>query len=283
MTLLPSAAQMPLFTSCQRWSGRRECYRPAGEPIDVSRYEVRPVSFAEAKRFVLTSHYSGTMPASRMAVGLYSKPTQFQAEHLAGVIVFSVPVQEAAIPAWLEGLPARQGVEIGRLVLADAVPANGETFMLGRAFRLLRDHLPEIAGVLSYCDPVERRDESGAVVKRGHVGTVYKAHNGRFVGRSSPRTLVLARDGRCVSERALSKVRGAEQGADYAERQLVEMGAPARRPHESGADYVRRALAEGGFRRARHPGNFVFTWRFDRRAPACTRAHQQSNEQDNGA
>jgi hypothetical protein len=145
------------------------------------------------------------------------------------------------------------------------VPGNGETYMLGRAFQSLREALPSVNGVLSYCDPIERTDVDGNVVKRGHLGTIYKAHNGRFVGTSSPRTLILARDGRCVSQRALSKIRRAERGTDYAMRQLVEMGAPVRLPFEDGADYVRRALAEGEFRRVRHPGNFVFTWRLNRR------------------
>lgn len=272
----PTPTQLQLFGACQRWTRRRASYRPAGELIDVSRYQVGPVAFADAKRFVLEHHYSGSMPASQLEVDLYSKPSRFHAEDLAGVLVFSVPVQEAAIPAWLDGLPARAGVEIGRLVLKDSVPGNGETYMLGRAFRSLRTDLPAVDGVLSYCDPVERTDADGNVVKRGHLGTIYKAHNGRFVGTSSPRTLILARDGRCVSQRALSKIRRAEQGADYAMRQLVEMGAPARLPFEEGAAYVRRALAEGDFRRVRHPGNLVFTWRLNRRG--ATAAPTKSGE-----
>ena len=253
------------FNNCQRWHRRRASYRPAGEPIDVARHQVMPMDFGDAKRFVLEHHYSGSMPASQLQIGLYSKPTPFSAEQLAGVLVFSVPVQEAAVPAWLEGLSPRAGVEIGRLVLRDSVPANGETFMLGRAFRHLREQLPAVDGVLSYCDPMERTDADGNVVKRGHVGTIYKAHNARLAGTSSPRTLILGRDGRCVSQRALSKIRCGEQGAEYAMRQLVDMGAPARLPFEDGGAYVRRALLDGGFRRLRHPGNFVFTWRLNRR------------------
>ena len=219
-----------------------------------------------AKKFVQENHYSGTMPATRLAIGLYSKASRFVDEQLVGVLAFSVPVQEAAVPAWLDGISPRAGIEIGRLVLVDSVPANGETFMLGRAFRHLRATLPEVEGVLSYCDPVERTDERGQVVKRGHLGTIYKAHNGRLVGRSSARTLVLSRDGRCVNERALSKIRRGEQGADYETRQLVDQGAPKRMPFEDGDAYVRRALSEGGFRRMRHPGNHVFAWRI---SPTC--------------
>lgn len=252
-----------LFASCQRWSAGRASYRPAGEPIDPSRYDVCLIDFSAAKAFVTGHHYSGSMPAARLQIGLFSKPSAFQGTKLAGVLVFSVPMQEAAIPAWLDGMSPRQGVEIGRLVLLDEVPANGETWFLGRAFRALRANLPDVRGVLSYSDPVERVDAEGNVVKRGHVGTIYRAHNGRFVGRSSPRTLTISSDGRCVSERALSKIRRGEHGADYAARQLVGMGAPARQMFEDGADYVKRAIAEGGFRKVRHPGNLAFVWRFD--------------------
>lgn len=265
----PPPAKLPLFDTCQRWSGGRAIYRPAGELIDISRYQVVPLAFADAKQFVLAHHYSSSMPVSRMDLGLYSKASRFQSEQLVGVLVFSVPVQEAAIPAWFDGLSPRAGIEIGRLVLKDSVPGNGETFMLGRAFRALRERMPTVEGVLSYCDPVERTDADGNIVKRGHLGTIYKAHNGCLAGTSSPRTLILARDGRCVSQRALSKIRRAEQGADYAMRQLVAMGAPGRLPFEDGAAYVRRAMADGSFRRVRHPGNLVFTWRLNRRGSSA--------------
>lgn len=252
---------LSLFDSCQRWTNRKPRYRPAGEVIDVKRYQVLPIAFGDAKRFVTDHHYSGSMPAAQLQLGMFAKPSAFQAEQLVGVLVFSVPVQEAAVPAWLDGLAPRLGVEIGRLVLLDCVPGNGETYMLGRAFRYLRAELPQVEGVLSYCDPVERTDAAGVVVKRGHLGTIYKAHNATFVGTSSPRTLLISRDGRCVNQRALSKIRQGEQGAEYAMRQLEGMGAPSRLPFEDGAAYVRRALDQGQFRRVRHPGNFVFTWK----------------------
>lgn len=256
----PLGAQLALFSGCQRWRGGREQYRPAGEPFEPARYGVEPIGFTPARRFVAEHHYSATMPAARLQLGLMHKASAFQAETLAGVIVFSVPVQEQAVPAWL-GLPPRLGIEIGRLVLLDAVPGNGESWFLGRCFRLLRQMLPEVRGVLSYCDPLERRDAEGRVVKRGHIGTVYRAFNGCYAGRSAARTLVLAPDGRSVNERTLSKIRLGEQGAGYAVRQLQALGAPAPLPGEEGSAYVARALDDGGFRKIWHPGNLAFTWR----------------------
>lgn len=249
-----------LFSACQRWKKRRTSYRPPGELFDPSRYAVDIIGYQEAKRFIEETHYAGSYVASRMQVGLWHKPSPFQREQLAGVIAFSVPIQNACIPAWFGGVPANQGVEIGRLALLDHVPGNGETFTLGRAFRLLRQTLPEVRAVLSYADPMERHDADGRVFKLGHRGTIYAAFSGAYLGRSSARTLVLARDGRCINERTLSKLRNGERGAAYAERQMVAMGAPARSAFEDGADYVARALQSGAFRRVRHPGNYAFGW-----------------------
>lgn len=255
-----------LFSACQRWNQRRTSYRPAGEPLDPSRYGVEIIGYTEAKRFIERNHYSASYVASRLQVGLWHKASPFQAAQLAGVIAFSVPIQNSVIPAWFAGVPAREGVEIGRLALLDHVPGNGETFMLGRAFRLLRRALPEVQAVISYADPMERHDADGRVFKLSHKGTIYAAFSGTFLGRSSARTLILARDGRCLNERTLSKVRNGEQGAGYAERMMVSMGAPPRRLHEDGAAYVLRALDAGGFRRVRHPGNYAFGWWTGRRS-----------------
>ncbi len=249
-----------MFSQCQRWHCRQPSYRPAGEPFDRSRYHVDIAEYAEAKRFIETHHYAASYVASRLQVGLWVKPTAFQRERLVGVVAFSVPIQERAIPAWFGGLPPREGVEIGRIALSPEVPGNGETFTLARAFRLLRRELPEVQAVLSYADPLERRDAAGNVVKRGHTGVIYAAFSSVFLGRSSPRTLTLARDGRCINDRTLSKLRRGERGAAYAERQLVAMGAPPRTPFEDGTTYLARALRSGAFYSVRHPGNYAFGW-----------------------
>ena len=249
-----------LFSQCQRWQGRRASYRPTGEPFDRSRYHVDIAEYGEAKQFIENHHYAASYVASRLQVGLWTKPTAFQKERLVGVVAFSVPIQERAIPAWFGGISPRKGVEIGRIALAPEVPGNGETFTLSRAFRLLRRELPEVDAVLSYADPMERRDEADNVVKRGHTGVIYAAFSSVFLGRSSPRTLTLSRDGRCINERTLSKLRRGERGAAYAERQLVGMGAPPRALFEDDAAYVARALASGAFRTVRHAGNYAFGW-----------------------
>jgi hypothetical protein len=257
------AAQLHLF--CQRWRARRESYRPAGEPIETSRYGVELLGYGAAHEFVTGHHYSGSYPADRLRVGL------FRGAELVGVAVFSVPANNRVIPAWT-GLEPCQGVELGRLVLLDDVPANGETWFLGRAFEVLRSELPGVRAVLSYSDPVQRRSSSGVVVLPGHVGTIYQAHNGRYLGRSSRRTLHLDPAGRTVSGRTLSKLRTDDRGAAGAYAQLRAVGAPQRLPLESGGDYVRRVLSGGLFRRLAHPGNHAYVWAVGQSRRATRRA-----------
>src|SRR3546814_13257256 len=62
---------------------------------------------------------------------------------------------------------------LGRLVLLDDTGGNAETWMLSRAFKLLRREKPEIVSVISYADPIRRTDEQGQVFMPGHVGTLY--------------------------------------------------------------------------------------------------------------
>ena len=251
--------QTELFSRCQRWRDGRASYRPAGEVFDPSRAHVALIDEADAKAFVCKMHYSGTYPAARCRVGLFVKRA-FQAERLAGVAVFSVPMNNAAVPAWFPGLAPGEGVELGRFVLLDEVEANAETWFQARALRALAELLPDLRAVVSYCDPIARTDVDGKKIFPGHLGTIYRAGNAAALGRSSARTLKLLPNGQVASERALSKIRAEDCGAGYAIRQLVAAGAPRRNPLESGADYLARIEAGGLFRRLRHPGNLVFGW-----------------------
>lgn len=244
---------------CQRWRDRRDTFRPIGEPFDPEIHAVDLLDRRRARTFVVGHHYSGSFPSNRLNVGL------FRRGRLAGVAVFSVPSSQASIPA-RSGQPAELGVELGRFVLLDEVEANAETWFLARAFAALRRELPQIRVVLSYSDPLERTAADGRVVMPGHVGTIYQAFNGRFVGRSKSRTIFLSADGREIPPRSLSKLRNDEAGAGAVYEKLLGLGAPRRQPFEDAHEYVARAFLDGPFRRARHPGCFCYVWPLHRSA-----------------
>jgi len=257
--IAPPALVEQLGLFCQRWSRRRASYRPAGEIFDPRFVSVEPISEQDAKAFVLREHYSGSYPAARFRAGVLVKEP-FRRERLAGVGVFSVPMNQKVVPAYFAGLDASRGVELGRFVLDDTIASNGESWCIARMHRLLKAALPQVRGVLAYCDPIERRDENGSVVKRGHVGTIYKATNAIYRGTSSARTLWMTPSGVSLADRLLSKVRLSESGERYAVERLAALGAPRRMQHEAGASYVARLKSEQWLQPVRHPGNLAFTW-----------------------
>lgn len=248
----------------QRWRTRRALYRPAGEVIDVRAYEVAPIDGAGADTiaaaFVERHHYSGSYPAARQRFGLWRRDGE-----LVGVAVFSVPAQPKALDAL--PCPREEAVELGRLVLLDEVPANGESWFIARAFEQLRRR--GFAGVLSFSDPVARSTATGDAVFPGHVGTIYQATNATYTGRATPRTLRVLQDGRVLSARALSKIRGRERGWQYAVDLLVVAG--ARPPADTTNAGLRRWLSievRRCTRALRHGGNHRYLFGL---TPACRR------------
>lgn len=244
--------------ACQRWNLRRAAWRPAGELFRPELHEVAELDELDAKAFVIAHHYSASYPAARFRAGIFRAGSSSPRE-LVGVAVFSVPMNNHAVPKYTR-LEPNAGVELGRFVLLDEVEANGESWFLGRAFDLLAQRRAEIRAVISYSDPLPRVDEHGVQTMPGHVGTIYQAHNGRYLGRGESRTLTITRCGRTLSLRTLSKLRNGERGAAAAYDMLQRAGAPARQPLEDPAAYVKRAIAEGPFRQVRHPGNHVYAW-----------------------
>ena len=254
----------------QRWRERRDTFVSGTTTIDPSRYAADVVSCpAVAKPFVETHHYSGTFPASRLSVGLFANGPGRRSV-LSRIATFSVPMNNAAVPKHAGRVRPNHGVELGRFVLLDTVPGNGETWFLSRAFRLLRAGKPEIQSVIAYADPMQRRGPSGEVIKPGHVGGIYAAFGAAYRGRTRPRTELTEPSGTVVSERALSKIRNDERGAAYASEALLERGAK-RSPGASGRAWVADLRASGWLRRRRHPGNHIYAFTLTKAARLAAR------------
>lgn len=243
----------------QRWTKKRVSYRPAGEPINTSAYDV--VELAKkggpARDFVLAHHYSGSVPAARRQFGLYRRG------ELVGAAIFSVPARVEAlagvpVPRWLL---LQHCLDLGRFVLLDDVPANGETWFLGRTFELLEQQ--GFAGVVSFADPIRRVRADGSVVMPGHMGTIYRAHNALYTGRSKARIHQLLPDGTIFSPRALQKARAGERGRRYAVEALARFGAPEPAPGESVVDWLAAQLPAIATP-LRHSGCLRYVWAFHR-------------------
>lgn len=244
-----------ITTTVQRWREKRDSYRPAGEIIRTADYEVAELEDdTTPKAFVERHHYSGSFPSARFRFGLYRGP------ELAGVAVFSHPCNDKVLTSVFKA-PALAAVELGRFVLLDSVPGNGETWFLARAFELLRQR--DLVGVVSFSDPMRRTSAAGVLVFGGHIGTIYQAFNARYLGRATARTLRLLPDGSVLHDYALQKIRKRSRGWVYAAAQLEAFGADPlqlRDPREWLAEWLPRLT-----RKVRHPGNHRYAWPLQRR------------------
>ena len=247
----------------QRWRDRRGTYRPQGELIRTADYETIALpDDTTARDFILRHHYSGRYVAARRRFGLMHRT-----EGLVGVAVFSVPFAGAVAKAF-EGLLSAETIEsdtceLGRLVLLDSVPGNAESYFVAQCFAQLRAE--GFAGVLSMSDPVPRQDYRGAWIFPGHIGGIYQALNGAYLGRATARTLRLLPDGTVLSDRAIQKIRAQETGWIYAAELLVNAGAPA--PGPDVREWLRLWLPLVT-RPLTHPGNHKYAWLMHRRLHA---------------
>lgn len=223
---------------CQRWVERKDRYRPPGEVIDTSRYEVKPIAQKLGKAFVIEHHYLGTYPASIFQTGL------FRAGALVGVAAFSNCSNRFVTNKYLN-MEQAVATCLGRFVLVDDVPGNGESWFLARSFKLLRENKPHVRGVVSYSDPTPRIGEDG-VTTPGHLGIIYQATNALYQGRSRAlKQWVIADSGVALDGRSLSKLRQDDRGGRGMERTLVGLGLPGRLRGEASEDYLERVLRAG--------------------------------------
>jgi len=144
---------------CQRWTAGRASWRHRFEGgFDRSRYEAAllPEAEAEAKAYVLRNHYSRSYPAAHARYGLW------RGDQLVGAAVLAVPVNTAVLTGVFPGLvPMEESTTLGRFVLDNSVESNGETFFLGRIWRMAAQE--GLRGIVSFADPMPRRDAAGSL------------------------------------------------------------------------------------------------------------------------
>jgi hypothetical protein len=261
---------MQLTLIAQRWEQGQTCEAPC-ELVRPEQLAVERLDERAARAFIVHHHYSKSFPAARLCVGLFRKQGLLLFE-LVGVAVLSHPCNEATLPAYLPGIHSVYGIELGRFVLLQKEPRNSESWFIARVFGQLRQALPDVRAVLSFSDPMPRSRLDGTVFMPGHVGTIYQATNGRYLGRSSARTILLAPDGRVLHNRSLSKLLRGERGADGVAQQLLDMGCRPKRPGESAQSWLGRIRAAGELRSRRHMGNHAYAWSLDRRDYALPQA-----------
>ena len=247
---------------CMRWSpgGRQSWRRRRDGGFDSRLYVVREIWTRQAKPFVVGTHYLGSMPSDKRNYGLF----EIDGGRLVGVAVLSYPTSEKTIPSVFPGLDPSEAADLGRFVLLDEVPANAESWFLGKVREkaaeksVLDPDKPVLRGLVMFSDPVQRRRADGTLICPGHVGTIYQASGCLYLGTSDASTEAVLPDGTVFGRRTAQKIRAREKGHAYAERKLVALGAQPMRPGEKPAAWLREALDAAGARRFRHPGKHKY-------------------------
>jgi hypothetical protein len=258
------------MTDCQRYREGRG--RPAlGELFDPTIHDVAPIAEQDiAEAFIKLHHYAGYASPTPHRFGLYCRG------ELVGVALFGPPASMNAHRAVWPTLGTKEAVTLGRLVLLDSVPKNGESWFIARCLELLAspklyrplmsDGTPRlpVVGVESCSDPWPRVNAKGETVFRGHLGIVYQATNGRYVGRTNDNTIRVFPDGTVLSNRSSGKLVRKERGNAHPVDQLEAWGAEPFQPGEDATAWLRRWRSTLT-RTMRHRGNHRYLWCLDRR------------------
>lgn len=145
--------------------------------LRAAEWRVEECGHAEAVDLIERTHYSRSAPNTSVARhGLYPVGS----DKLAGVALWLPPTRVAAASVNRDN---PLGVLcLSRLCVADDVPANGASFLLGRSMRLLdRSSWPTL---LTYADTLY-----------GHTGTIYKATNWTCLGEVPGKVAWIGPDG----------------------------------------------------------------------------------------
>lgn len=125
-------------------------------------------SIREIRAFVETHHYSHNLNGVKITHCF----RVMQGDVLVGAVVFGA----MSTTAWRKFSATESSVlELRRLVLLDCAGKNSESRVIGWCLRWIKKNSTEVDTIVSYADP-----------KAGHSGTIYRASNFSYAGKSLP-------------------------------------------------------------------------------------------------
>lgn len=140
---------------------------PSMPILEPERCHTKPVSYQTVKPILLDYHYLHRNCQTVLNVGMYVDNI------LAGCCCFGTTV--GSVSDSICGNEFRHNVlDLNRLYIYDWAGRNSESWLIGQAFKWLRELHPERFILISY-----------ASIADGHIGTVYQATNWYYTGKSS--------------------------------------------------------------------------------------------------
>ena len=134
---------------------------------------VRPIDLITARCLIEAYHYAGGATNTRVYThGLFKKSDSFMDSNCLGVAWWLPPTKNAANATYPEG-DWRKVLSLTRLVVHPDVPKNACSFMLAHSIKLIDQIKWEC--LVTYADTWQ-----------GHEGTIYKATNWEYMGKTKP-------------------------------------------------------------------------------------------------
>lgn len=150
---------------------------------------IRPIPLVVAKVLIVREHYLHSLPGgTRLALGV------FMGDRLVGAMSLGVGPFNA--PSLVEDATADDCLTLTRLWLADEMPKNSESRVLGIVTRALRRYTG-LKFLLAYADP-----------SWGHRGVIYQASGWTYTGLSEAMPLYDIGDGIVRHSRSLAHAYG---------------------------------------------------------------------------
>lgn len=131
---------------------------------------VLPIPVPVARKLLERHHYLHSLPGGTML-----RFGVFASSRLLGVLTFGAG--PALAYSLVEAAQPQDCLTLTRLWLADELPANSESRILGRVIRYLRQYT-HLKFLVAYSDPTA-----------SHIGVIYQATNWLYTGLSAPTPL----------------------------------------------------------------------------------------------
>ena len=148
-------------------------------------YKVLPASRNEVKPIFEKWHYTHSVNG---VTSDYIFKVVDSDGSIVGAALFGKPAMAGQATPYTKN--GEHLTELRRFVMIDDTPRNSESYSIGRMLKWLKKHT-DVDVVLSYADP-----------NAGHSGTIYKATNFEYVGRTS-KTRVIVYNGKTYHDKAI--------------------------------------------------------------------------------
>lgn len=164
--------------------------------LRASDYEIRDVSPADARAFIVAHHYSGGCSNTRVyAHGLFRRGEP----EILGVAIWLPPTKVAAQS--VNAAQWRRVLSLTRLAVHSDVPSNAASYLMSRSIRLIQQD-GRFVSLVTYADEF-----------MGHTGAIYRASNWDYVGFMKGSDRWEDSDGRQVAKKSTVSRTNAEMEA----------------------------------------------------------------------